>query len=154
MDLTGVITGVAMTGLTNPTYTLAVDAAADTSQKAYTVTALGGTQTGVEVHNVVVPFQAVLSRPKTIKQPATFGTGDVGIKNTPLNEHKLTTRKGVKVNSTGAYGVDKIETRFVNAAGSPYFDQVQLAAHISLHIGILAQYKQQLLDGAITTGSF
>jgi hypothetical protein len=154
MDLTGVITGSTMTELTSPTYTLAADAALETNQKAYTVSTLGGTQTGVEVHNVVVPFQAILARPKSVKAPANLSATAVGLQNVPVNEHKIMTRKGVKVNTTGAYGRSLFETRLVVPAGSPYFDQVELAAHLSLHIGILVQYRQSILSGMITTGSF
>ena len=48
ISLTSPITGAAVTGLTSPTYTVAVDTPPNTWSKQWAVTALGGTQTGVD----------------------------------------------------------------------------------------------------------
>lgn len=50
ISLTTPVTGAAQTGLTSPTYTHVVDTPPNAYTKQYAVTALGGTQTGVDVH--------------------------------------------------------------------------------------------------------
>lgn len=95
ITLPGSITGAAQTGFTSPTYTTSPDAAVDTNQKQVAITALGGTQAGVDVHSVSRPFVVSASRPKQFAvlgkpNPTTGLIADV-----PVNKYKVRTIKGV-----------------------------------------------------------
>lgn len=72
LDLAGVVTcATNVSGLTNPTYTLVEDRANDTNARQFYVSALGGTQTGVETHSVRRPFTVTAWRPKNLVQPGS-----------------------------------------------------------------------------------
>lgn len=153
MEIESPVTGQAVTALTSPTYTLAVDAPLETNQKAYIVTALGGTQTDVGIHNIVCPFQAVLSRPKVVRAPIAIDATAVGLQpSVPMNTHKLMIRKGLKVNGSGAYGRGMMTVTFDIPAGAPFYDQAGISAMVSLGVGILKQDANDLVN-IITSGS-
>lgn len=66
ISLSSPVTGAAQTGFTSPTYTTAADAAS-VDAKRYVVTALGGTQAGVNVHSISSPFLVEFRRPAAFK---------------------------------------------------------------------------------------
>jgi len=88
------ITGAAVTGLTSPTYTLVADVAPVVYAKQYAVTALGGTQTGVDVHLASKPFTFTFFRPASLRTLPSVNpiTGVLGA--VPRNVYKLVVRKG------------------------------------------------------------
>lgn len=140
MEIESPVTGQAISSLTSPTYTLVAEQALDLNQKAYYVSALGGTQTSVDAHSIVKPFQLILSKPKSIKMPTALTMTAIGqVTNVPSNEHKVLTRKGCAINSNGGLGRILIETRFVIPVGVPYYDAPAIAAAISLHVGAIKQ---------------
>jgi hypothetical protein len=63
---TSPVTGAAQTGLTSPTYTLSTDVAPSINGKQHAITALGGTQTGVNSHSVAAPFTCTFVRPQPL----------------------------------------------------------------------------------------
>jgi hypothetical protein len=67
-SLTSPITGGAQTGFTSPTYTIAVDSSPNgQAGKQYAVTAIGGTQTGVDTSSSPSnPFTVNLVRPAVL----------------------------------------------------------------------------------------
>jgi len=67
VNITTPITGAAQTGLTSPTYTNVGMAGPDANVKQVAVTALGGTQTGVDVHSVARPFTISFWWPKVLR---------------------------------------------------------------------------------------
>lgn len=89
------VTGAAVSGLTSPTYTIAVDVAPSINGKQYAVTALGGTQAGVDVNTVSKPFTLSFFRPVALKTLPSVNPVTGVIKNIPMNQYKLITRKGV-----------------------------------------------------------
>ncbi len=88
------ITGAVVTGLTSPTYTHVVDVAPSINGKQYAVTALGGTQTSVDVNSVSKPFTISFFRPNTLRVLPQANPVTGVIKNIPVNTYKLVTRKG------------------------------------------------------------
>lgn len=129
------ITGAAVTGLTSPTYTLTADTAPGTNGKQYAVTALGGTQTGVEVHSIAAPFTITVER---AKQPKVLGnlnpvTGaPVSI---PMNVCKIRTRKGVIPLSGQPYKTMFVTTTIEVPAGADTADPESVKAALSMHFG-------------------
>jgi hypothetical protein len=94
--LTSPITGGAQTGFTSPTYTIATDTAPSNTGKQYAVSAIGGTQTGVDAASSPSrPFTVTLSRPAVLRQlPAVDPLTGV-LRNVPKNSYKILVRKGV-----------------------------------------------------------
>lgn len=94
------ITGAAVTGLTSPTYTYTEDSTDQNSRK-FVVTALGGTQTGVEVHSIGSPFFLQVSRQpqlKSLPKPNNLGI----YPSIPVNEFRIKGVKGATVNGSVA----------------------------------------------------
>jgi hypothetical protein len=96
------ITGSAITGLTSPTYTLTADNPPDSNSKAYVVTSLGGTQTGVVAHSNMMPMRVVAKRPARVKIPGqrsmTTGMYLTGGK----NEYSYTFVKGANITGSSS----------------------------------------------------
>lgn len=146
------VTGSAQTGLTSPTYTIAVDSNPDNNGKQYYVSALGGTQTGVTAHSVAAPFTLSCFRPKVLKtlQPVNPVTGV--LRAVPMNTYKVITRKGVLPLAGQSYKTALISTTLDIPAGADTADAISLRAAISAHIGLLTQISSALGD-TVQTGT-
>lgn len=146
------ITGSTQTGLTSPTYTITADQAPDANGKQYYVSALGGTQTGVNAHSVAAPFTCSMFRPKVLKtlQPVNPVTGV--LRNVPMNVYKVITRKGVLPLAGQSYKTGHITSEIACPAGSDLADAVSLRAMLSCHIGLLTQLSNEL-GNSVTTGT-
>lgn len=131
------VTGAAVTGLTTPTYTLTADVAPSMNGKQYAVTALGGTQTGVDVNSVSKPFTLTFFRPQILRGlPAANPVTGV-IRNIPVNTYKVITRKGANPASNQAPQTARITTVIEVPAGTDTYEPEDLKAALSLHIGAL-----------------
>lgn len=139
------LTGATVTGLTTPTYTLTSDVAPSSNGKQYAVTALGGTQTGVDAHSVSKPFTLSFFRPATLKTLPSANPVTGVIKNIPRNIYKMITRKGAKPAST-ADDTIRITTTFDVPAGVDSYEPEELNAALSAHIGALSNQS----DGIAT----
>lgn len=146
------ITGSAITGLTSPTYTLTVDNPPNSNAKAYVITSLGGTQTGVVAHSNMMPFRAVVKRPARVKIPGqrsmTTGMYLTGGK----NEYSYTFVKGANITGSASNPqydniVAKLTIAVPAAIGN---DSAQLDALFSFMGGFIANTLQGLRD---TTGN-
>lgn len=148
--LTSPITGAAQTGLTTPTYTHVVDVAPDSNGKQVAVTALGGTQTGVNVHSVAAPFTITFVRPKALRQLGTPNptTGVVG--SVPRNVYKLIVRKGVLPLAGQPYQTMVITSTIEVPAGSDLADPANVRAALSAMIGALSQQSAGVGDSAVS----
>jgi hypothetical protein len=137
--LTSPITGTAQTGLTSPTYTLTADTPPDVNAKQWAVTALGGTQTGVQSHSVAAPFTISAFRPKNpqVLSPVDPVTG--ALKRIPTNTYKIITRKGVLPLAGQAAKTMVITTIVEVPAGADLADPSSVRAAHSAHIGALSQ---------------
>lgn len=93
-----VVTGSAQTGFTGPTYTLASDIAPSIYGKQFAVSALGGTQSNVEVHSASAPFTVTIVRPPSLKILGSVNpvTGLI-MGSVPKNTYKVIIRKGANV---------------------------------------------------------
>jgi hypothetical protein len=130
------VTGAAVAGLTSPTYTLTTDVAPSINGKQFAITGLGGTQTGVDTNTVSKPFSISFFRPSTLKTLPQANPVTGVIKNVPMNQYKLITRKGVlpAVNQTPM--TSRITTIIEVPAGSDTQEPEDLRAMLSAHFGV------------------
>lgn len=130
------LTGAAVSGLTTPTYTLVTDVAPNINGKQYAVSALGGTQTGVDVGSVSKPFTISFFRPAQLKVLPQANPVTGVIKNVPMNTYKLITRKGVSPAANQNAMVARITTIIDVPAGSDTYEPEDLRAMLSAHFGV------------------
>lgn len=144
------ITGSAQTGLTSPTYTITADVAPASNAKQFAVTALGGTQTGVEAHSVSRPFTVTIFRPASFKQLGQPNPVTGVVASVPRNVFKLLTRKGVEVLSGQAPQIMLISTEISVPAGSDTVDPESVRAALSAHIGTISAQSAGIGDTCIS----
>lgn len=144
------VTGAAVSGLTSPTYTLTTDVAPNINGKQYAVSALGGTQTGVETNTVSKPFSISFFRPQVLRQLPQANPVTGVIKNVPMNTYKLITRKGVLPASGQNAMVARITTTIEIPAGSDSYEPEDLNAMISAHFGVGWESATDIADTVIT----
>lgn len=130
------ITGATVTGLTSPTYTIVADVAPSNNGKQFAVTALGGTQTGVDVNTVSKPFSLTFFRPATLRVLPQANPVTGVIKNVPVNSYKLITRKGAQPAANQNPMVARITTTIDVPAGTDTFEPEDLRAMVSAHFGV------------------
>lgn len=149
MEISSPVTGAAQTGFTSPTYTLSSDVAPSHNALQWAVTALGGTQTGVEAHSVSNPFTVTCVRPKSL---ATLGfPGQNGFySNIRRNEYNVITRKGVTPAADQPSIPMAIKTQIPVPAGADTYDPESIRAALSLHIGALEQIASDIGDTAVS----
>lgn len=143
--MTGVITGTPVTGLTSPTYTLTADSAIDQNSRQSYVSALGGTQTGVAVHSVSLPFTISVSRPRVLKilgKPNLNGL----ISSVGRNVYKVLGRKGVLPLAGQPNAISLARHEYEIPAGSESADLVSLKALISLMGGFTTTNATGMAD--------
>jgi len=147
---TSPITGAAQTGLTSPTYTVATDSPSESNAKQVYVSALGGTQTGVLAHSVAAPFTLAMFRPKVLKNLAPVNPVTGVLRNVPVNNYKVITRKGVLPLAGQSYKTALFTTHLEIPAGSDLADPLSLRAALSAHIGLLTQISSAIGDTVVT----
>jgi hypothetical protein len=148
--LTSPVTGVAVNGLTGPTYTVTADKAPTPNSTQFAVTALGGTQTGVDTAASTRPFTATFFRPSAIKQQNAVDANNV-LRNVPNNVYDLLIRKGVTVLSGQPSRLHQIRTQFVVPAGADVADIPNLKAAYSFFGGVVTQAANNMVT-LMTTG--
>lgn len=144
------VTGATVTGLTTPTYTITADTAPSINGKQYAVTALGGTQTNVDTNTVSKPFTISFFRPVTLKVLPAVNPVTGVIKNVPMNQYKLITRKGVQPAVNQSNMVARITTIIEVPAGSDTYEPEDLRALLSLHFGTGWNQASGIADTVIT----
>lgn len=140
------VTGGAQTGLTSPTYTLTADSAPAAHGKQFAVTALGGTQTGVEVHSTSNPFTITafkVANPKGLPSPHPV-TGVLS--NVPKNNFKWVIRKGVEVMANQPRQIAIFTLNMDIPAGADVQDPESIRAALSLLVGALSGESQDTGD--------
>lgn len=146
---TSPITGGAQTGLTSPTYTIAIDVAPDVNGKQYAVTALGGTQTGVTTHSVASPFTLTYTRPKVAKTLPPIGLNGQ-YNSIPNNTNKVLIRKGVTPAANQPARVMQIGITIDTPAGAETYDSPNVRAALSAAVGYLNQLSAGIGDTVVT----
>lgn len=137
ISLPASITGAAQTGFTTPGYTTTVDTPTDVNSKQVAITAITGTQAGVDAHSVARPFTVSFSRPKQFQVLGKPNPTTGVISNVPRNTYKLLTRKGVTPLAGQASVPALVRTEIEVPAGSDVADPSNLRALLSAHIGTL-----------------
>lgn len=144
------VTGGPQSGFTSPTYTLTADTAPAVNAKQFAVTALGGTQAGVDAHSVSRPFTITQFRPSSPRilgkpNPVTGVVADV-----PNNTYTTLTRKGVTPLAGQSPRIAQAKTELIIPAGSDTADQANLKAMLSLHFGAIWAQSGGIGDLVIT----
>lgn len=146
----GTITGQAQTGLTSPTYTTTVDVAPTNNGKQWAVTALGGTQTSVDVHSVSKPFTISVFKPANTRTLGVANPVTGAVSSVPRNTYKIHTRKGVTVLAGQPNVVAIVTTSIEVPAGSDTVDPEDIRAMLSAHLGFLVENSAGIGDTAIS----
>jgi len=150
--LTSPVTGGAQTGFTSPTYTLAADTAPTSAGKQYAVTAIGGTQSGVDSSSSPSrPFTITLSRPQVLKTLSAVDPVTGALRSVPRNTYVIRTRKGVTPLAGQASTTMQIVTSFEVPAGADSADAPNVRAAASLHGGAQNSISASIGD-TLTTG--
>ncbi len=147
VNFTTPVTGSAQTGFTTPGYTNVAMAAPDANAKQIAVTALTGTQTGVDVHTVARPFTVAFWWPKILRVlPSLNSSGQ--LPSVPMNVYKVITRKGVTP-LAGQPSKTMLITSIIEVpAGSDSADPANVRAALSCHIGAFTQQSAGIGDTA------
>lgn len=149
MSLSSPVTGGAQTGLTSPTYTLTGDVAPDNNGVQYAITALGGTQTGVDVSSVSSPFTVTLVRPKNFRTLPAVNPVTGALSRVPRNTWKIITRKGVVPLSGQPAATMMVTTTIDVPTGGDTANPEDIRAALSLHFGALSQASSDIGDSVI-----
>jgi hypothetical protein len=121
----------------------------DSNVKQYAVTALGGTQAGVDTHSVSRPFTVSFWWPKISR--VLPGLNTVGqLPSVPMNVYKLITRKGVTPLASQPSKTMLITTIIEVPAGSDTADAPNVRAALSAHIGSLTQQSAGIGDTGVS----
>lgn len=129
------VTGAAVAGLTSPTYTLTTDTPPSQNGKQYAISALGGTQAGVDVNSVSKPFTLTFFRPQVLRVLPQANPVTGIIKNVPMNTYKLITRKGAAPAANQVNSMIRITTIIEVPAGTDTYEPEEINAALSLHFG-------------------
>lgn len=143
------VTGGAQTGFTSPTYTIGADQAPDVNCKQFYVSALGGTQAGVDASSIARPFTLSMWKPKVYKTLKPVNSNGV-LPEVPMNDHKVITRKGVLPLAGQASKTAVATTTFSVPAGADTADPSNVRALVSLHVGALWAQSAGIGDTIIT----
>lgn len=150
---TSPVTGAAVTGLTSPTYTLTSDTPANSNSKAWAVTALGGTQSNVDVHTASKPFQLWASRPANIRPAPLPGAINGVIPTSPKNIYSFGLRKGAVPVTGQAAQLMPFRTDFSIPAGVDVAEPEEIRAAVSCYIGAMWEQAngiaQTLINGVL-----
>lgn len=144
------VTGSAQTGFTGPTYTLTSDVAPSQNGKQFAITALGGTQTGVDVHTVSKPFTSTFFKPANLRVLPQANPVTGIIKSIPMNVYKLVTRKGAQPASNQSAIPLRVTTIFEVPAGVDTYEPEDVRAALSCHIGLLNQQSAGIGDTLVS----
>lgn len=150
LTITSPVTGGAQTGFTSPTYTVTADSAPTSSGKQYAVTAIGGTQTGVDASSSVSrPFTVTLSRPASLKSLGPVDPVTGALRSVPRNTFTIIVRKGVTPLAGQSPVVLLAKLTIDVPAGADIADTANLRAAISLLVGSLNNVSSGLGDTII-----
>lgn len=146
ISITSPVTGTAQTGLTSPTYTLVADTPPNSNSKAWAVTALGGTQTNVDVHAASKPFRIVVQRPANIRQAPLPNPVTGAMPNAPRNEYRIYVVKGANPGVNQNPQNLMLDCRLAVAAGQDLQEPEDIRAALSLLIGAMSQQSAGIGD--------
>lgn len=144
------VTGGAQTGFTSPTYTLTADTAPAPNAKQWAITALGGTQAGVDSHAVSKPFTLTAFKPASLKQLGVPNPVTGIISNIPRNTYSVVVRKGAAPVSGYASQVALFKAIFEVPAGTDFNEPEEIRAGLSCLIGALSAQSAGIGDTLVS----
>jgi hypothetical protein len=151
LSISSPVTGGAQTNFTSPTYTLATDFAPSNTGKQYAVSAIGGTQVGVDSSSSPSrPFTITLSRPPVLRALPTVDPVTGVLRQVPKNEYKIIVRKGVTPLVGQAAQILLGTVSLSIPAGADTADGPNVRAALSLLIGALTQISASMGDTLLT----
>ena len=146
INLSSPVTGAPQTGLTSPAYTLVQDKEPVPNSRQWVVSALGGTQPGVDPSCASAPFTITVFRPAQFKP---FKTG-LNAVNSGKDVWSVLSRVAVAVDSSGdKIGMMIVKTTIEVPAGAGVCDPSQVRAALSAHFGVLNQQSSSIGDSLI-----
>lgn len=150
-SLTTPVSGSTIAAFTAPTYTVSPDTVPPTvAAKAWTVTAIGGTQAGVDASgSASKPWSVLFSRPAVLKYLSAVDANGQ-LRSVPVNEYLLSTRKGVVPLAGQPARPLNIRTTFGMVAGADTADAANVKAAVSFHGGCYAQQSSGIADSLLT----
>jgi len=149
--LSSPVTGDPQTGFTSPTYTLATDTPPTSAGKQYAVSAIGGTQAGVDTASSPSrPFTITLSRPQVLKALGPVDPVTGVLRSVPRNTYVILLRKGVTPLAGQAPATMQIRCEIAVPAGSDIADAPNVRAALSLLIGSVHQISASIGDTCVT----
>lgn len=146
MSLSSPFNGATATGyLTSPTYTVTADMAPSSNGKQYAVTALGGTQTGVDVSSTGKPFTLTLFKPAVTKTLPAVNPVTGVLPAVPRNVFKLVVRKGMLPLANQAPLIGIVDVSISIPAGCADYAPNEVAALLSSAIGALTNQSTDII---------
>jgi len=151
MQISSPVTGGAQTALTSPTYTLVADTPPNAQSVQKAVTALGGTQSGVDTASSASrPFTITVSRPPVLKQLPPVDPVTGVLRSVPTNTYKVIVRKGVTPLAGQSSRVLNATLQIDVPAGADLADAPNVRAALSLMIGAINQISSGIGDTAVS----
>lgn len=152
INVTGPTAAISAGNLAAATYTFVPDMATDLRSKAFVVSALGGTQTGVNIHSVDAPKQFIVKKPAVFQQPSAYNvtTGRYG--RVPKNVTRIIGRGSANV-ASGQVEIIPITLDIGIPAGAMTYDRPNVEASVAMFIAALYDQKEEIIT-AIRDGLF
>jgi hypothetical protein len=150
ISVTSPVTGGAQTGLTSPTYTLTADTPPNAQSRQWAVTALGGTQTNVDVHSASKPFTITVQKPANIRVAPIPNPVTGVMTNSPRNVYSVLVRKGVTPGTNQNPQISVLRCDLSVVAGSDLQDPEDVRAAVSLLVGALWQQSSGIGDTLVS----
>lgn len=143
-------TGVPVTGLTSPTYTLVSDRSPTPNSVCHVVSALGGTQGSATANSASRPFTATFYKPVVLRTlpPLNIATGQPS-RQIPMNQYKLVVRKG-GLCASSVYGTSVFRGIWDIPAGMESTSPDEIRALISFLGGLLTEEATDIVDTLLT----
>lgn len=150
ISLTSPVTGATVTGLTSPTYSVVVDQPPNAYSKQWYVSAIGGTQTGVDTASTASkPWTFTFTRPSQMKTLNAVDTSGV-IRTVGFNTYEYLMRRGFIPLAGQAVRVSNWRSSFPVLVGSDVADAPNIRAAVSSYVGVLNQQASGFADSMIT----
>lgn len=143
--------GSAQTGFTSPTYTMTADTAPTANGKQWAITAIGGTQTGVDSGSSVSrPWTWTFEKPATYRVLGPIDPVTGILRSVPRNTFKIRLRKGVTPLAGQSAQVMIITCAIDVPAGADVADAANIRAALSSFFGGVASVSAGMGDTLIT----
>jgi hypothetical protein len=145
------VTGGPQTNFVSPTYTLVTDAAPTSAGKQYAVSAVGGTQAGVDTASSPSrPFTITGSRPQVLRSLSPVDPVTGVLRNVPRNTYKFIVRKGVTPLAGQSTQVMNMTLEMAIPAGADVADAPNVRAALSLLFGAFWAQSATIGDSLVT----